>query len=237
MRMPRNHEEVAAVTDRGGHRQQTLHAVRDDIVGLLDDRVAMVGVDGVDGAGKTVFAEELALILQASGVPVIRASLDDFHHPPSIRYRRGRHSPEGFYLDSYDYDALRRLLLDPLRAEGDGRIVRAIYDVDLEQPVPQSVEVAPAAGLLIVDGIFLHREALRGYWTYSIYLEVDFPVSVQRCALRGHGDPDPDAESNRRYVEGQRLYLRDCRPQDQATVVIDNTDLGAARFTSRALPR
>jgi uridine kinase len=36
-----------------------------------------------------------------------------FHHPPAIRYRRGRRSPEGFFLHSYDYGALRRLLLEP----------------------------------------------------------------------------------------------------------------------------
>ena len=216
---------------RGAPRHETLRAVRDDITCLVGRGVVLVAIDGVDGAGKTLFADELALMLQASGIRAIRASVDGFHHPPSIRYRRGRHSPDGFYLDSYDYAALRRLLLDPLGAGGDGRITRAIYDVSAEQPVARSAEVAPATAVLLFDGIFLHRQELRGYWDYSVFLDVGFAESVRRCAVRDGGDPDPDAESNRRYVDGQRLYLQDCRPHDHATVVIDNTDLNAARIT------
>ena len=36
---------------------------------------------------------------------------------------------------------------------------------------------------------------------------------------------DGIGRTNRRYVEGQRIYLRECRPRDRATVVIDNTHL------------
>ena len=54
------------------------------------------------------------------GRPVIRSSIDSFHNPSEFRYRRGRTSPEGFYLDSYDYAALRMHLLDPLGPGGSG---------------------------------------------------------------------------------------------------------------------
>jgi uridine kinase len=59
--------------------------------------------------------------LDRLGVPVIRASVDGFHHPREIRYRLGRDSPEGFYRDSYDLDALQRELLDPLSPGGSRR--------------------------------------------------------------------------------------------------------------------
>jgi len=49
-----------------------------------------VGIDGVDGAGKTTFADALATTLQQQGRPVVRVSVDDFHHPRAIRYARGR---------------------------------------------------------------------------------------------------------------------------------------------------
>jgi uridine kinase len=63
-------------------------------------------------------------------------------------------------------------------------------------------------------------------------LEVDFNVSIPRGAGRGYGDPDPAAASNRRYVEGQRLYLATCRPQERATWVIDNNVLADAYLTN-----
>lgn len=44
-----------------------------------------------------------------------------FIHPRALRYRQGRHSPEGFFQDSYDYAQLKAVLLDPLSPGGDGR--------------------------------------------------------------------------------------------------------------------
>jgi uridine kinase len=195
------------------------------------ERVLLVAVDGVDGAGETVFADELAEVLERRGIAVLRASVDGFHHPPSIRYRRGRDSPEGFFLDSYDYGAVRRLLLEPLTGAGERRVVRRVYDVRTEQPVEALTESAADIEALVFDGIFLHRPELRDLWDLSVLLEVDFDVSIPRGAGRGYGDRDPAAASNQRYVEGQKLYLATCRPREQATWVIDNNVLTDARLT------
>jgi uridine kinase len=72
---------------------------------------ARVAIDGVDAAGKTTLAGELAARLPGA----TRVSADDFLRPREERYRRGRESPLGYYLDSFDHDALRAAVLD---AEG-----------------------------------------------------------------------------------------------------------------------
>src|SRR5262245_34997490 len=112
------------------------------VLTLPGDGVARVAIDGVDGAGKTMFADELGDRLASSGRPLIRASVDGFHHPRAIRYRRGRTSPEGFYRDSYDYARLKRVLLDPLGPGGDRRFRRAIFDVAADAPVEAAEERA-----------------------------------------------------------------------------------------------
>ncbi|WP_177173778.1 hypothetical protein [Microbacterium sp. LCT-H2] len=43
-------------------------------------------------------------------------------------------------------------------------------------------------------------------------------------------DPDPEAASNRRYVEGQRNYLREDAPERHAAVIVENDDLVAPRI-------
>ncbi|TVP65351.1 MAG: uridine kinase [Nitriliruptor sp.] len=192
--------------------------------------VVRVAVDGVDGAGKTVFADELAVAMRQRGKAVLRASVDGFHHPPELRYRRGRSSPDGFFLDSYDYPALRRLLLDPLGDEGDRRIVRRVYDVHAEEPVEEVVESAADTDVLVFDGIFLHRPELRDVWDLSVFLEADFEFSIPRGARRGYGDPDVAAASNRRYIEGQRRYLDSCQPHLHATWVVNNDVLADAHI-------
>lgn len=206
--------------------------VADEVCGIASARpgYVRVAVDGVDGAGKTYFADELADALRARDLAVVRVSLDGFHRPREERYRRGRTDPEGFYRDSYDYDRFRTLVLEPFERDGSGTYVHAIHDVDAERPLDaQPLQALPDA-ILIVDGIFAHRDELVASWDYSVWLEVPFAISIPRGAQRGFGDPDPDAPSNRRYVEGQRLYVAECAPRERASVAIDNSDLDDPRL-------
>ena len=78
-------------------RTDLLTAIAHMATELAPDRIVRVAIDGVDGAGKTTFADELADVLDDLGRPVIRASVDGFHNPRTIRYARGRQSPVGFF--------------------------------------------------------------------------------------------------------------------------------------------
>jgi uridine kinase len=197
------------------------------IVALHAGRIARVAIDSVDGAGKTTLADALAPLVAAQGRPAIRASVDDFHHPRDLRYARGRHSPDGFYLDSYDYDSFRTLLLDPLSPDGSGRYVARYFDLDNDRPFDLVTQQAETASALIIDGIFLHRPELASYWDLSIFLKVDFKVSLPRGAQRGPTFDATDAASpsNQRYVGGQKRYLRECDPEQRADIVIGYNDL------------
>jgi uridine kinase len=214
-------------------RERLFTELAQRLVAVSPDRTIRVAIDGVDGAGKTTFADELGSSVSALGRPVIRASVDGFHNPRVVRYQRGRHSPEGYFEDSYNYAALRKYLLDPLSPGGCQRYRPAFFDHVTDDPVPVvEVEALPPS-ILLIDGIFLHRPELLAYWDVSIFLRTNFAVSVARCASRDGSSPDPAAPSNRRYVEGQRLYLQGCQPEAKATVVIDYNDLSAPTILSR----
>jgi uridine kinase len=197
------------------------------IVALHPTRIIRVAIDGVDGAGKTTLADALAPVVAAQGRPTIRASVDDFHHPRALRYARGRHSPDGYYLDSYDYDSFRKLLVDPLSPGGSGQYAARHFDLDNDRLFDPMTQQAEPASALIVDGIFLHRPELRSYWDLSVFLKVDFEVSLPRGAQRGPTFDATDAASpsNQRYVGGQQRYLRECEPEQRADIVIDYNDL------------
>jgi uridine kinase len=189
-----------------------------------------VAVDGVDGAGKTVFADELAQQLRLANRPIVRVSADDFHHVRAVRYRRGRASPAGFFLDSYDYASLRERVLDPLGPDGSRRYQAAGHDLGTDQLVSPPHQLAEPGAVLIVDGLFLHRDELAGTWDLSIFLRVPFHVSVARLATRDGIAADPAHPSVARYVEGQRLYFAACTPWRRADLVVDNTDLDAPKL-------
>src|SRR5262249_49985606 len=142
------------------------------------------------------------------------------------------YSPDGFFLDSYDYPTFHRLLLDPLGPGGSGQYVARHFDHRTDQPVAPRPQQAPPDAALIVDGIFLHRPALLGCWEISIFLHVDFAVSMARNAARD-GTPDtadPQTPAYRRYVGGQQRYLAECNPAQRADIVIDYNDLHAPKI-------
>jgi uridine kinase len=204
-------------------RQKLLEVIAQKIFALPSNRIQMVAIDGVDGAGKTVFANEVAALLESFGRPIIRASVDGFHNIREIRYRLGKDSPEGFYQDSYNYLELKNVLLNPLIQ--NRKYITAIFDVETNSTVEVVPKSANLHSILIFDGIFLHRPELREYWDFSIFLNVDFEVSIPRGAQRGAGSPDIYASSNKRYIEGQRIYLAQNCPSQYASLTIDNNDL------------
>jgi uridine kinase len=193
----------------------------------------IVAVDGIDGAGKTTFADAFAEVFAEDGSSVFRASIDHFHRPRAERYERGRRSPEGYYRDSYDYATFRRVLIDPFREGGQTGATTGFqleaFDVSRDTPVEAAWTTAPRDAVLIIDGIFLLRPELRGLWHWSVWLDVPIDVAYRRMALRDGSDPSPSAASNARYRDGQELYLKEANPRDEASAIVDNTDLAHPR--------
>jgi uridine kinase len=155
----------------------------------------------------------------------VRASIDGFHHPRARSHARGKGSPEGVFRDSFDVDRLANVLLEPLGPGGSRRYLRAVFDWRSDSAVSLAPEIAEPNAVLLFDGIFLHEPRLRPFLDWSVFLRTSFAVSVARCAARDGSSPDPSHPSNRRYVEGQKLYLAECDPAARASLVVDYDDL------------
>jgi uridine kinase len=91
----------------------------------------------------------------------------------------------------------------------------------MDTPVHQEPVVVPERAVVIVEGMFLHRDELTSYWDLSIFLQVPFTVTAQRMAERD--STHPDHPSLARYIQGQRRYLSTCNPTTRATYVLDNS--------------
>ena len=207
------------------NRPALLEAVADRIASLVRPHPIRAAIDGVDGVGKTTLADELVAPLRHRGRPVIGASIDGFHNPRRVRYRLGRSSSVGYFRDSFDHDGVIASLLCPLGPGGSLSYRPAVFDYRIDSAVEIPFAMAPPNAILLFDGVFLHRPELRPYWDFSVFLDAPFDVTIARCARRDGGSPDVNAAGNHRYVEGQRLYLRECEPARMATMVIRNDDL------------
>jgi uridine kinase len=209
-------------------RQRLLDRLAHAIAAISRPHPIRVAIDGVDAAGKTSLADDLAGPLQGQGYPVIRASLDSFHHPREVRHRRGAASPEGYYYDSFDYPALKSLLLEPLGPGGSLRYQTALFDGRSEVALSSPVRTAGLHSVLLFDGVFLFRPELEAGWDLRIWVEVTFEVAlsraIQRDAALFGGAAAVRERYQQRYIPGQRLYLAQCRPREQAHMIVDNND-------------
>ncbi len=210
-------------------REPVIATVCEAILGLKGGRPAAVAIDGPDAAGKTTFADALAAPLETRGAVVVRASVDDFELPRAERHARGRFSAKGYYRDSFDYDALKSLLLDPLASGTAPALVRTrAFDLAADRPVATRPVAVPARGIVLVDGVFMQRPELVARWDLVIYLDVAEEESTRRALVRAGGD---SLELRRlheaRYLAGHRLYRDEVDPHAGAAIVIDNNDLRA----------
>jgi uridine kinase len=201
------------------------------ILSYQKDLPVLVGIDGVDSAGKTTFANKLANKLEGSRRQIIRASIDGFHNPRAVRYRQGRYSPEGYYKDSFNQRLVVEKLLKPL-ISGDLQYQEEAFDYRIDAEVEIPPKKADKDAVLIMDGIFLFRPELVNYWDIKIFLDVSFDVTLPRAIKRAQEQGKLDNKQDivdiyqRRYIPGQKLYFQEAAPREKADMLIDNTDYG-----------
>lgn len=209
-------------------RQRIVGSIAARIAAVVRPHPVRVAIDGVDAAGKTTLANELATAIRSLGRPVVRASVDGFHNPGSVRRRRGALSPHGYFHDSFDYPALIDALLLPLGPGGSRIFRRAVFDFRSDGAVDVPLESAPPDAILLLDGVFLLRPELRDHFDFSLFVKADFALTVKRAEERDRelfGSVEAVRQRyEQRYVPGQRLYLELAEPERHASLVVDNDD-------------
>jgi uridine kinase len=232
-----------------GTRGELLRRLAEAIESVTTAHPLRVAVDGPPAAGKTTLADELADVLRAGGREVIRASIEGFLLPRAQRYRRGEYSPEGCYDDSFDYAALRRVLLDPLGPGGDRRFKQAVYDRRTDTALSQPATTASADAVLLFDGVFLLRPELIDRWELRIFVSASFERTLERARVRNQGLSEgllddvtvailgSDAEVERRwrlrYIPSQQHYFATTRPADRADIIVHNDDFDRPAWAVR----
>jgi len=188
-------------------KRDVLDSIADEFLHNYSKGRTLLAVDGLDGVGQSSFADALAERLGRGGHPVFRASMSGFHRPRAERYVRGVDSAEGYYVDSFDYELFRRVLVEPFKLGGSTGFVTSAYDVARDIPVEMSWQTGPQDATLVVDGVFLNRPELRGLWNFSLWLEVDRDTSAEP-----------------RVIGADRLYVAQANPRTRATAIVDNSD-------------
>ncbi|MGC1211716.1 MAG: uridylate kinase, partial [Micromonospora sp.] len=167
------------------------------------------------------------VVLRTQGRDVIRATIDDFLFPRAQRYPRGEYSAEGCYFDTHDYDALNRVLLDPLGPGGDRRFQYAVYDRTTDTTLSPPVTTAPADAVLVFDGVFLMRPELIDRWDLRIFVSTALEKTVDRALIRERrvsSRAEVERRWRERYIPSQQFYFATVRPTNHVDIIVHNDE-------------
>jgi uridine kinase len=188
------------------------------------DKPFIIGINGIDTSGKTVFARRLTDFLAASGLKTQLIHLDDFHNPKAVRYS-GTNPADSYYQNSFNFALLATSLLIPAKEGQSIRTNLTLLDLETDNFTLQRDYAIDNDTIVVVEGVFLFRPELRNYFDYKIYLEVSFEEVMRRVRERDlplFGDSIFQKYADK-YMPAQRKYIEEHRPAEQAQLVIDNT--------------
>jgi hypothetical protein len=114
-----------------------------------------MGIDGADAAAPGELADDLVAPIKLRGHDVIRVRADDHLRAASLRFERGRTDPDSFYEDWWDFDGLRREVLDPLAPGGSGLVRPVRWDAAADRASRSDFIEAPPGTVTILSGPFL----------------------------------------------------------------------------------
>jgi len=204
-----------------------------NILALSTDGPLRIAIDGRSAAGKTTFADALGDRLRGAGRFVLRAGIDDFHPPGhGPRSASGGYTVDSYYAEAYDCGAFRDLLLAPLDTGADRRCRLRFHDSFTDIPIDGPIVEVPKDGIVVIDGCFLLRSELLGFWEFVIWLDISFETMIERAAKRDIAWMPSEATVRTRYRERwiplHKLY-EGTGARSYSDMIIDNEDCAAPR--------
>ncbi|MDR7303422.1 uridine kinase [Haloactinomyces albus] len=192
-------------------RPLTPQALVSELLDRVDTHAAdpwtRIAIDGAPEAATAELADALVDPLRVRGREVIRVRTCDYLRPASLRLEYGHHDPDSYYLDWFDFNGLRREVLDPLAAGGSGHVLPALRDPDTGRSPRLERVPLPQRGVVIVDGPLLLGGELPFELTVHLWLP---PAALQRRA----------SDSQRWRLPAFDRYTAEVRPERVADYVV-----------------
>ncbi|MEV0077219.1 hypothetical protein AB0H58_12485 [Nocardia neocaledoniensis] len=158
------------------------------MAGLVADRLTelpgrrVLAVDGADAAAPAELADLIAGALHTRGRSAAVVSLHAFVRPASLRMEYGRDDEWSYRTAWFDYAAVRREILDPLRAAG--RWLPALWDEQRDRSARAAVRDAEADLVVVLAGPMLLGRGLD--FDLTLRLELSEQAALRRTPPDQH---------------------------------------------------
>ena len=185
----------------------------------------IVGINGIDTSGKTLFMESLARFLVSQRYDVQVINLDDFHNPARVR-NSGDDPVESYYANGFDIKTLVDKLLIPVRDETENSVSLTLLNLDTDRYEVEKTYSFTKDTVVLLEGVYLFRKELSPFIDYKIFLDVPFEEARRRAAgrdVRRFGG-EILKKYDEKYLPAQKRYLAEYPPVETADLIINNSN-------------
>lgn len=192
---------------------------------LIKKGKKIIGINGVDTSGKTIFTRKYSTFLECLGIKNTILHIDDFHNPSAIRYQ-GEDEIEAYYNNAFNYNQVIDVILKPLQKMGhfDENVLCLNLDSDkYENLIHYKIDEDT---ILLIEGVLLFREPLLQYLEGKIFLNISFDEVINRAKERDvpkYGEVFLQKYINK-YIPIQKRYLSEEDPMQKSDIIINNQD-------------
>ena len=202
---------------------EVLQTILDQRAALRNSRALLVGISGIDGAGKGFVAVRLAEELKDRGINVSLINADGWLNLPSVRFD-AQHPAEHFYAKAFRWNEMFAQLIDPLTWNRSIRL-EADFTEETATQYRRHLYAFEDIDVVLLEGIFLFRPACRDRFDLALWIDCSFETALRRALARGQEGLPPDDTIHAFetiYFPAQRIHLARDNPADAAHIVLEN---------------
>lgn len=185
------------------------------------NRALVVGLDGLGGAGKTTFSQNVEQELRGSNYKVTTFHLDDHIVEKNKRYQTGHEEWYEYYYLQWDIEGIVTNLLEPLN--NSHHILLPFYDKFTDSIFTKRIDVL-ANSIVLIEGIFLQRKEWKNFFDFIAFLDCPFELRQKRVLNRDSYIGDFQVRLKKyseRYWLGEKHYINTVKPASIADLVIN----------------
>jgi uridine kinase len=200
------------------------------------ERAMLAGISGIDGSGKSTLAPLVVQRLNALGRRTVLIQLDDWHHPPAVRFHPQRPA-ETFYEKGLRHEELFANLVLPLKEQRRVRLTATISRQPDEIRFAHTFDYEEV-DIIVFEGIFIFKRQFWQHFDFRCWVECSFDVALQRALRRNQEGLPADAivrDYHTIYFPAQRLHFDRDRPADGVDFLFQNGADAAPQDSSERL--
>jgi len=200
------------------------------IIERKKDNPFLVGINGVDTSGKTMFTKEFENYLCNKNYKVQVVHIDDFHNPKAIRY--SGNNPIDSYIDNaFNLQLLEVEILHPIRTSNLNKSL-VLLDLDTDSFINKQTYKIDKDTIILLEGVLLYRVPIDKYFDMRIFLDISFDEVLRRSKIRDVPKFGVEVleKCKTKYKPIQLKYFKQWYPKEKSDFIIDNTDYNNPRI-------